>query len=150
MYVFSSQGRQRRLQFVHKRSVTKKQQFQKYHSQIRIGRSRRRRHTGNIFILFYATLLLHCLRFYFHHLLFKSILQVVLQTMGMRRDTLNNHRIVAEEIERRVRMLSNAKDRQLSEMQRLEGARQKLQNDVENKAEKLDEINNKQEDLTRR
>jgi len=70
--------------------------------------------------------------------------------MGIQRVTLRNHKIVSEEIERRVRMLSKAKDRQLQEMQRLEEARQKLQDDVENKAEKLDEINNKQEDLTQR
>lgn len=75
---------------------------------------------------------------------------MVLQTLGMRRDTLNNHKIVAEEIERRVRMLSNAKDRQLLEMQRLDDIRQRLQNDVENKAEKLDEISNKQEEFTKR
>lgn len=75
---------------------------------------------------------------------------MVLQNMSMRRETLNNHQIVAEEIERRVRMLSNAKERQLLEMQRLEDVRQKLQDDVENKAEKLDEINNKQEELTKR
>lgn len=75
---------------------------------------------------------------------------MVLQTLSMRRITLNNHKIVASEIERRVRMLSNAKNRQLSEMQRLEEARQKLQNDVENKAEKLDEISNKQEEFTMR
>jgi len=75
---------------------------------------------------------------------------MVLQTLSMRKDTLNNHKIVATEIERRVRMLFNAKERQLSELQRLEEARQKLQADVENKAEKLDEINNKQEDLTKR
>jgi len=68
----------------------------------------------------------------------------------MRKDTLNNHKIVAAEIERRVRMLFNAKERQLSEMLRLEQARQKLQADVENKAEKLDEINNKQENYTKR
>jgi len=68
----------------------------------------------------------------------------------MRRGTLNNHKIVAEEIQRRVNMLTKAKDRQLQEMQRLEEARQKLQADVENKAEKLDEINNKQEELTQR
>lgn len=68
----------------------------------------------------------------------------------MRRGTLNNHKIVSEEIERRVNMLTKAKDRQLQEMQRLEEARQKLQADVENKAEKLDEINNKQEELTQR
>jgi len=70
--------------------------------------------------------------------------------MNIQRVTLNNHKIVSEEIERRVRMLSKAKDRQLLEMQRLEEARQKLQDDVENKAEKLDEINNKQEELTQR
>jgi len=70
--------------------------------------------------------------------------------MSIQRVTLNNHKIVSEEIERRVRMLSKAKDRQLLEMQRLEEARQKLQDDVENKAEKLDEINNKQEELTQR
>jgi len=75
---------------------------------------------------------------------------MVLQTISMRRGTLNNHKIVSEEIERRVRMLTKAKDRQLQEMQRLEEARQKLQADVENKAEKLDEINNKQEELTQR
>lgn len=75
---------------------------------------------------------------------------MVLQTMNMRRGTLNNHKIVSEEIERRVRMLAKAKERQLQEMQRLEEARQKLQDDVENKAEKLDEINNKQEKLTQR
>lgn len=75
---------------------------------------------------------------------------MVLQTLGMRRGTLNNHKIVAEEIERRVRMLSNAKDRQLLEMQRLDDIRQRLQNDVENKAEKLDEISNKQEEFTKR
>jgi len=75
---------------------------------------------------------------------------MVLQTMNMRRGTLNNHKIVSEEIERRVRMLAKAKERQLQEMQRLEEARQKLQEDVENKAEKLDEINNKQEELTQR
>lgn len=75
---------------------------------------------------------------------------MVLQTISMRRDTLNNHKIVAEEIERRVRMLISAKERQLLEMQRLEEARKKLQDDVENKAEKLDEINNKQEELTKR
>lgn len=75
---------------------------------------------------------------------------MVLQTMSMRKDTLNNHKIVAEEIERRVRMLVKAKERQLIEMQRLEEARQKLQDDVENKAEKLDEINNKQEEFTKR
>ncbi|KAF0770286.1 nuclear pore complex protein Nup88-like [Aphis craccivora] len=78
------------------------------------------------------------------------VIQIVLQTMGIQRVTLRNHKIVSEEIERRVRMLSKAKDRQLQEMQRLEEARQKLQDDVENKAEKLDEINNKQEDLTQR
>lgn len=75
---------------------------------------------------------------------------MVLQTMSMRKDTLNNHKIVAEEIERRVRMLVKAKERQLIELQRLEEARQKLQDDVENKAEKLDEINNKQEEFTKR
>lgn len=75
---------------------------------------------------------------------------MVLQAISMRRDTLNSHKIVADEIERRVRMLVNAKERQLSEMQRLEEARKKLQDDVENKAEKLDEINNKQEELTKR
>lgn len=75
---------------------------------------------------------------------------MILQTLSMRRDTINNHKIVAEEIERRVRMLSNNKERQLVEMQRLEDARQKLQDDVENKAEKLDEINNKQEEFTKR
>lgn len=75
---------------------------------------------------------------------------MVLQTISMRKETLNNHKIVSEEIERRVRMLINAKERQLLEMQRLEEARKKLQNDVENKAEKLDEINNKQEELTKR
>jgi len=75
---------------------------------------------------------------------------MVLQTMNMRRGTLNNHKIVAEEIERRVRMLAKAKERQLQEMQRLEEARQKLQVDVENKAEKLDEISHKQEKLTQR
>jgi len=75
---------------------------------------------------------------------------MVLQTINMRRGTLNNHKIVSEEIERRVSMLTKAKDRQLQEMQRLEEARQKLQADVENKAEKLDEINNKQEELTQR
>lgn len=78
------------------------------------------------------------------------MLQMVLQNMGMRKDTLNNHQIVAEEIERRVRMLSSAKERLILEMQRLEDIRQKLQDDVENKAEKLDEINNKQEELTKR
>lgn len=75
---------------------------------------------------------------------------MVLQTMNIRRGTLNNHKIVSEEIERRVRMLTKAKERQLLEMERLEDARQKLQDDVENKAEKLDEINNKQEELTQR
>lgn len=75
---------------------------------------------------------------------------MVLQTISMRKNTLNNHKIVATEIERRVRMLSNAKERQLSEMRRLEEFRQKLQADVENRAEKLDEINNKQEDFTKR
>jgi len=75
---------------------------------------------------------------------------MVLQTLDMRRVTLNNHKIVAEEIERRVRMLSSAKERQLLEMDRLEEARKRLQNDVENKAEKLDEINNKQEEFTKR
>lgn len=75
---------------------------------------------------------------------------MVLQTLDMRRETLNNHKIVAEEIERRVRMLSSAKERQLLEMDRLEEARKRLQNDVENKAEKLDEINNKQEEFTKR
>lgn len=75
---------------------------------------------------------------------------MVLQTLSMRRITLNNHKIVASEIERRVRMLSNAKDRQLLEIQRLEEVRQKLQDDVENKAEKLDEISNKQEEFTMR
>lgn len=75
---------------------------------------------------------------------------MVLQTISMRKETLNNHKIAAEEIERRVRMLTCAKDRQLLEMQRLEEARKKLQDDVENKAEKLDEINNKQEELTKR
>jgi hypothetical protein len=80
----------------------------------------------------------------------KHMFQMVLQNMSMRRETLNNHQIVAEEIERRVRMLSNAKERQFLEMQRLEDVRQKLQDDVENKAEKLDEINNKQEELTKR
>lgn len=75
---------------------------------------------------------------------------MVLQTLSMRRDTLNNHKIVAEEIERRVRMLNNAKERQLLEMQRLDDIRQRLQNDVENKAEKLDEISNKQEEFTKR
>lgn len=75
---------------------------------------------------------------------------MVLQTLGMRRETLNNHKIVAEEMERRVRMLSSAKERQLLEMERLEEARKRLQNDVENKAEKLDEINNKQEEFTKR
>lgn len=75
---------------------------------------------------------------------------MVLQTMSMRKDTLNNHKIVAEEIERRVHMLVKAKERQLIEMQRLEEAKQKLQDDVENKAEKLDEINNKQEEFTKR
>lgn len=70
--------------------------------------------------------------------------------MNIQRVSLNNHKIVSEEIERRVRMLSKAKDRQLQEMQRLEEARQKLQDDVENKAEKFDEINNKQEELTQR
>ncbi|XP_060878477.1 nuclear pore complex protein Nup88 [Metopolophium dirhodum] len=78
------------------------------------------------------------------------VVQMVLQTMNMRRGTLNNHKIVSEEIERRVRMLAKAKERQLQEMQRLEEARKKLQDDVENKAEKLDEISNKQEKLTQR
>lgn len=81
---------------------------------------------------------------------FTIFFQTALQTINMRRGTLNNHKIVAEEIQRRVNMLTKAKDRQLQEMQRLEEARQKLQADVENKAEKLDEINNKQEELTQR
>lgn len=75
---------------------------------------------------------------------------MILQTIGSRQETLNNHKIVAEEIERRINVLSKAKERQLLEMQLLEEARQKLQVDVENKAEKLDEINNKQEDFTKR
>lgn len=75
---------------------------------------------------------------------------MVLQNMSLRKNTLHNHKIVAEEIEHRVSMLTKAKERQLLEMQRLEDAREKLQNDVENKAEKLDEISNKQEELTKR
>ncbi|XP_050434553.1 nuclear pore complex protein Nup88 [Adelges cooleyi] len=79
------------------------------------------------------------------------VMQMVLQAMTtMREDTLKKHKTVSEEIERRVRMLSKAKERQLLEMKQLEEARQKLQNDVENKAEKLDEIANKQEELTKR
>lgn len=68
----------------------------------------------------------------------------------MRRDTVYYHKVVAEEIERRVGLLVKAKDRQLLDMKKLEEIRQKLQTDVENKAEKLDEINNKQEELTKR
>lgn len=75
---------------------------------------------------------------------------MVLQNMSLRKGTLNNHKIVAEEIEKRVRTLSKAKERQLLEMERLEEAKKKLQNDVENKAEKLDEISNNQEELTKR
>lgn len=75
---------------------------------------------------------------------------MVLQTLSVRKDTLNNHKIVAEEIERRVHLLSKAKERQLVEMERLEDVRRQLQVDVENKAEKLDEINNKQEEFTKR
>lgn len=75
---------------------------------------------------------------------------MVLQALSIRKETLNNHTIVAEEIERRVHILIKAKERQFLEMQRLENERQKLQNDVENKAEKLDEISNKQEELTKR
>jgi len=75
---------------------------------------------------------------------------MVLQTLNMRRETLNNHKVVAEEIERRVNILKKAKMRQLIEMERLEDSRQKLQDDVESKAEKLDEINNRQEDFTKR
>lgn len=70
--------------------------------------------------------------------------------MNMRRGTLNNHKIVSEEIERRVHMLTKAKERQLQEMEHLEEARKKLQDDVEIKAEKLDEISNRQEKLTQR
>ncbi|XP_050544889.1 nuclear pore complex protein Nup88 [Daktulosphaira vitifoliae] len=79
------------------------------------------------------------------------VMQMILQSMTtMREDTIKKHKTVSEEIERRVRMLINAKERQLLEMQKLEEARLKLQEDVENKAEKLDEINNKQEELTKR
>ncbi|KAL4113472.1 hypothetical protein QTP88_017087 [Uroleucon formosanum] len=78
------------------------------------------------------------------------VVQTVLQTMNMRRGTLNNHKIVSEEIERRVHMLTKAKERQIQEMEHLEVARKKLQDDIEIKAEKLDEISNKQEKLTQR
>lgn len=81
---------------------------------------------------------------------FETNLQMILQTLGSRRETLKNHKIVAEEIERRVQLLFKAKERQLKEMQLLEEARQRLQVNVENKAELLDEINNKQEEYSKR
>lgn len=68
----------------------------------------------------------------------------------MRKETLIIHKNVAEEIEKRVNLLVKAKDRHLLDMKNLEEFRQTLQTDVENKAEKLDEINNKQEELTKR
>lgn len=75
---------------------------------------------------------------------------MILQTICNRRETLKRHKIVADEIERRVQLLFRAKERHLKEIQQLEEARQRLQVNVENKAELLDETNNKQEDYCKR